>query len=84
MAVLTNQGDPCAFIDARLVVLFHASLDIAINTPAASSALQTGMGALITLAGLVGLVRYGPRDLAPVTRQMARDDATVCRATEVA
>jgi len=64
------------------VVLFHASLDIAINTPAPSPSLQTGMGVLITLAGVLVLLRYGPRDLAPVARQADFDDATATRATE--
>jgi len=51
------------------VALFHASLDITINTPTSTGGLPSGMGFLITVAGLALLWRYGPKDLAPIPRQ---------------
>jgi membrane protease YdiL (CAAX protease family) len=46
------------------LALFHASLDITINTPTSSDLLYTAYGAAITVAGVVILLGYGWRNLA--------------------
>jgi membrane protease YdiL (CAAX protease family) len=50
------------------LALFHASLDITINTPTDTDLLPTAYGAAITLTGLALLWRYGWRNLAPRAR----------------
>lgn len=50
------------------LALFHGSLDITMNTPTGSDIFYSSYGALITIAGLVLLWRYGWRDLAPRSR----------------
>jgi len=55
---------------ALAVVLFHGSLDIMINSPV-GGALQTTMGALITLLGLAVLVLPGRHRLSRAQKQTA-------------
>ncbi|MDH5294194.1 MAG: CPBP family intramembrane metalloprotease, partial [Acidimicrobiia bacterium] len=50
------------------LALFHASLDITINTPTGSDMLYTAYGAAITVAGIAVLLRYGWRNLAHAPR----------------
>ena len=50
------------------LALFHASLDITINTPTDTDLLPTAYGAAITMTGLGLLWRYGRRNLAPRAR----------------
>jgi membrane protease YdiL (CAAX protease family) len=50
------------------LALFHASLDITINTPTGSDMLYTAYGAAITVAGIAILLRYGWRNLAHRSR----------------
>ncbi len=50
------------------LALFHASLDITINTPTDTDLLPTAYGAAITVTGLALLWRYGRRNLAPRAR----------------
>lgn len=64
------------------VALFHASLDITINTPTSTGGLPSGMGFLITVAGLALLWRYGPKDLAPIPRQT--ENVTTVEAASIA
>jgi hypothetical protein len=55
------------------VALFHGSLDVMINSPV-GGALQTTMGALITILGVAVVVLPGRHRLSRVTKQVGRGD----------